>query len=343
MVEQGFKPVGNDFPVFLHPLTHEEYALARTERKLGRGYKGFIVQTSPDVTLEEDLRRRDLTINAMARSLDGRLIDPYGGIQDCQNRTLRHVSEAFIEDPVRILRVARFAARFKSSLGFTVAPETLTLMTQMSASGELDSLVPERVWQEMARGLMEETPSEFFRVLDNSDALFKIFPAIIEGWPHYQQRSLDFLDQLASLKSPLCQRYAGWLLALFAADHSKKPMIERIAQQLKCPKECQDLSLLAYTLSQEKLDLITHSAEHTLSLVEKADGLRRAQRYQEALRLVLLLQQHTAAEVASHPLYQAASLLKQVKLPTDNTLSVPQKIALLRALRIAALHQAFFY
>ena len=154
MVKQGFKPVGKDFPVFLHPQTHEEYSLARTERKSGRGYKGFTVYAAPEVTLEEDLRRRDLTINAIAKAADGTLIDPFQGRQDLQNRVLRHVSEAFAEDPVRILRVARFAARF----GFEVHPETMALMQRMVKEGEADYLVPERVWQEFAKGLAEPHP-----------------------------------------------------------------------------------------------------------------------------------------------------------------------------------------
>src|SRR5207244_274505 len=154
MERLGYKPVGKDFPVFLHPKTHEEHALARTERKSGRGYKGFTVHAAPDVTLEDDLRRRDLTINAMAKAEDGALIDPFGGKRDLENRALRHVSEAFGEDPVRILRVARFAARF----GFDVAPETMALMKRMVVSGETDYLVAERVWQEFAKGLMEREP-----------------------------------------------------------------------------------------------------------------------------------------------------------------------------------------
>src|SRR5438309_8993587 len=162
MVRAGFKPVGRDFPVFLHPQTHEEYALARTERKSGRGYKGFAVHAAPEVTLEEDLRRRDLTINAMAKAEDGTLIDPYGGKRDLEQGVLRHVSEAFAEDPVRILRVARFAARF----GFRIAPETMALMRKMVASGETDYLVPERVWQEFAKGLMEREPERMFEVLE---------------------------------------------------------------------------------------------------------------------------------------------------------------------------------
>ena len=167
MVRLGFKPVGKDFPVFLHPRTHHEYALARTERKSGRGYKGFTIYASPEVTLEEDLKRRDLTINAMAKSEDGTLIDPFGGKKDLDAGVLRHVSEAFAEDPVRILRVARFAARF----GFSVHPSTLKLMQKMVQAGEADFLVPERVWQEFSRGLAERRPELMFEVLQRAGLL----------------------------------------------------------------------------------------------------------------------------------------------------------------------------
>lgn len=177
LLARGFKPVGNDFPVFLHPQTGEEYALARTERKTAKGYHGFQFQASPDVCLEDDLARRDLTINAMAQAADGSLIDPYGGQNDLQQRTLRHVSPAFVEDPVRILRVARFAARF-APLGFTVASETLQLMRDMVAAGEVDALVPERVWQEMVRALAEPAPECFIQVLRDCGALAVLFPEI---------------------------------------------------------------------------------------------------------------------------------------------------------------------
>jgi hypothetical protein len=178
MVKKGFKPVGKDFPVFLHPVTHEEYALARTERKSGRGYKGFKVYASPEVTLEEDLERRDLTINAMAKAQDGTLIDPFGGEKDLASRVLRHVSEAFAEDPVRILRVARFAARFR----FSVHKATMELMRSMVASGEADYLVPERVWQEFSRGLAEEHPELMLEVLERCGFLRKAFPGL-SSWP----------------------------------------------------------------------------------------------------------------------------------------------------------------
>ena len=169
MVRLGFKPVGKDFPVFLHPTTHDEYALARTERKSGRGYKGFTVYASPEVTLEEDLRRRDLTINAMAKAQDGSLIDPFGGKKDLEAGLLRHVSEAFAEDPVRILRVARFAARF----GFSIHDTTLALMRRRVESGEADYLVPERVWQEFSRGLAERHPERMFELLQRAGLLAK--------------------------------------------------------------------------------------------------------------------------------------------------------------------------
>lgn len=177
LLAQGYRPVGRDFPVFLHPHTGEEYALARTERKSGRGYHGFVVHADPQVTLEDDLARRDLTINAIAEDEQGRLIDPFDGRGDIQRRLLRHVSPAFVEDPVRLLRVARFAARF-APLGFTVAPETLALMKQMVAEGEVDHLVPERVWAETRRALAEPQPAAFLRVLRESGALAVLFPEI---------------------------------------------------------------------------------------------------------------------------------------------------------------------
>src|SRR5687768_5836685 len=174
MVKQGFKPVGKDFPVFLHPQSHEDYALARTERKSGRGYKGFTVYAAPEVTLEEDLKRRDLTINAIAKDADGTLIDPFGGQKDLAAKVLRHVSEAFAEDPVRILRVARFAARF----GFRVAEETMRLMKGMVDSGEADYLVPERVWQEFSRGLGEPRPEKMLEVLERCGLSRKLLPEV---------------------------------------------------------------------------------------------------------------------------------------------------------------------
>jgi tRNA nucleotidyltransferase (CCA-adding enzyme) len=177
MLAAGYKPVGRDFPVFLHPVTNEEYALARTERKSGRGYRGFVVDSDPSVTLEEDLGRRDFTINAIAQDDDGNLVDPFGGARDIEARVLRHVGPAFVEDPLRVLRAARFMARF-AALGFTVAPETMALMRQMSASGELDALVPERVWQELSKALAAKRPSAFLRTLHDCGALGAVVPEV---------------------------------------------------------------------------------------------------------------------------------------------------------------------
>ncbi|NUS59570.1 MAG: multifunctional CCA tRNA nucleotidyl transferase/2'3'-cyclic phosphodiesterase/2'nucleotidase/phosphatase, partial [Lysobacter sp.] len=170
MLAQGFKPVGRDFPVFLHPTTQQEYALARTERKSGRGYRGFVVDSDPGVTLEEDLQRRDFTINAIAEREDGTLVDPWGGVRDIEQRVLRHVGPAFVEDPLRVLRAARFMARF-ASLGFEVAPETMALMREIVASGEMAELVPERVWQELVRALATKSPAAFVRTLRACGAL----------------------------------------------------------------------------------------------------------------------------------------------------------------------------
>ena len=181
MLALGYQQVGKDFPVFLHPKTKSEYALARTERKQGQGYTGFSCYFAPDVTIEEDLKRRDLTVNAMAMDNNGNIIDPFHGQQDLANRVLRHVSDAFVEDPLRVLRVARFAARYHS-YGFSIAPETLTLMTQLSQSGELVSLTPERVWQEMQRSLQDDHPEVFFEVLHQCQALKVLWPELDILW-----------------------------------------------------------------------------------------------------------------------------------------------------------------
>ena len=211
MVKQGFRPVGKDFPVFLHPQSHDEYALARTERKTAPGYKGFAVHASPEVSLEQDLIRRDLTINAIAMTPQGQLIDPYGGQQDLENRIFRHISPAFAEDPVRILRVARFAARY-GHLGFTLAEETRELMQSMVAAGEVDYLVPERVWAELFKVLKEQTPSAFFYTLKNCTALEKIFPEIncLFGVPQPEKHHPE-ID--TGLHSMLCLEQAALLSA----------------------------------------------------------------------------------------------------------------------------------
>jgi tRNA nucleotidyltransferase (CCA-adding enzyme) len=263
MAAAGYKPVGRDFPVFLHPQTHEEYALARTERKSGRGYKGFTVYAAPDVTLEQDLARRDLTINAIARAPDGALIDPFHGQQDVKDGVLRHVSDAFAEDPVRILRVARFAARF----GFRVAGETLALMKAMVASGETDHLVPERVWQEFAKGLAEPGPQRMFEVLEACGLRPKLLPE---------------LAQLPKFFSgPLPVRFALLCWPLAEAD------IKALCDRLKVPNEERELALLACRCRSL---LNASQPGEFLDLFKRADAFRRPERFAaflEAARLVL--------------------------------------------------------
>jgi tRNA nucleotidyltransferase (CCA-adding enzyme) len=275
MIEQGYMPVGSDFPVFLHPETKEEHALARTERKTAPGYKGFVFHASPEVTLEEDLRRRDFTINAMARDEEGRLIDPHGGERDLRMGILRHVGEAFAEDPVRILRAARFAARF----GFAVAPETLALMQSMVQAGEADALVPERVWQEISRGLMELKPSRMFEVLRASGALARILPeleallAAPEG-----AYALAALDESALRKATLPVRYAA-LLGFLPGIAS----VESASARLKVPSECRDLAILASRECAQVSAAQALAPEQLLGLVERCDALRRPARFAELI------------------------------------------------------------
>jgi len=262
MERLGFRPVGKDFPVFLHPRTHEEYALARTERKSGRGYKGFSVHAAPEVTLEDDLRRRDLTINAMARSEDGALIDPYGGKKDLESRVLRHVSEAFAEDPVRVLRVARFAARFN----FDVAPETMALMKEMVRSGEADYLVPERVWQEFSKGLAEAHAGRMFQVLEESGLRAKLLPEVKE------------LPRVFS--GSVAVRFA--LLAWVLSEEEAKALSER----LRAPNEVRELALLACR-NRERLGS-ARTANALLDLLKRADAFRRPERFAELLEVARL-------------------------------------------------------
>ena len=256
MVAKGFKPVGKDFPVFLHPKTHEEYALARTERKSGRGYKGFTVYASPEVTLEEDLKRRDLTINAMAKAEDGTLIDPFGGRKDLSAKTLRHVSEAFAEDPVRILRVARFAARF----GFAVHETTMALMKRMVEAGETDFLVPERVWQEFSKGLGEAHAEKMFEVLEASGLLRRNLPDI----GRYPRR---FTGSVPA-------RYA---LLAWPLDEAQ---VESLSNRLRAPNEARELAVTAARCRQR---LHATTPEGLLELFKAADALRRPQRFAELL------------------------------------------------------------
>jgi tRNA nucleotidyltransferase (CCA-adding enzyme) len=265
MVAQGFKPVGRDFPVFLHPQTKEEYALARTERKSGRGYKGFTVHAAPDVTLEDDLRRRDLTINAMAKAPEGALIDPFGGRKDLEAGVLRHVSEAFAEDPVRILRVARFAARF----GFRVADETMALMKKMVDSGEADYLVPERVWQEFSRGLAEPHPELMFEVLGRCGLATKLLGGV--------KPIREILARAARAGASVPVRFA-----VMAWPHQEAE-VAALCDRLKAPGEVRELALLAcrHRIALRGAGLASPAA--LLELLKRTDAFRRPERFGELL------------------------------------------------------------
>ena len=271
MLAEGFRPVGADFPVLLHPKTGEEYALARTERKSGRGYGGFTFHASPDVTLEQDLIRRDLTINAMAEDACGTLYDPYQGKADLDRRLLRHVSPAFAEDPLRVLRVARFAARY-APLGFKVANDTLGLMQHISASGELLALTAERTWKEIERALMEAHPQVFFEVLRACNALQVLLP---ELEPHPQ--TLASLEQATKLQLALPIRWACLLHPLPTAS------IKALNQRLKTPRECQELSMLTSQCLEQANQAFELPAQALLDLLQTFDVYRRPQRFEDFL------------------------------------------------------------
>ncbi len=304
MVEAGYIPVGRDFPVFLHPQTHEEYALARTERKTAPGYHGFDFQASPEVTLEQDLARRDLTINAMAQDEAGLVIDPYGGQADLQAKILRHVSPAFAEDPVRILRLARFAARFA---GFEVAPETLTLMRQMVAAGEVDALVAERVWQEFSRGLMAARPSRMLEVLRDCGALARLCPEVdaLFGVPqpeaHHPEidtgvHLLMVLDQCAQQGAPLVVRFACLChdlgKGLTAKDllprhigHESRgvPLVKRLSERWRVPTEARELAEMVAREHTHVHQSEGFGPEARLRLLERCDAWRRPERFEHLL------------------------------------------------------------
>jgi tRNA nucleotidyltransferase (CCA-adding enzyme) len=308
MLARGFRPVGKDFPVFLHPQTHEEYALARTERKAGHGYTGFAFHAAPDVRLEDDLARRDLTINAIARADDGTLTDPFGGLSDLKSRVLRHVGPAFVEDPVRILRVARFAARFTD---FSLAPETLDLMRQMVASGEVDHLVAERVWQELAKGLMEAAPSRMIAVLRECGALSRLLPELdrLFGVPQRADfhpeidtgvHVLMALDHSARQGYALAVRFAVLLHDLgkgqtLAADLPRHPghearsvsLAEAVCARLRTPAECRDLARLVARYHGDIRRGPLLLAATITTLLENADALRRPQRFRQLLEACL--------------------------------------------------------
>ena len=304
MVAQGFQPVGKDFPVFLHPQTHEEYALARTERKTARGYQGFSVYAAPDVTLEQDLMRRDFTINAIAEDADGKLIDPHNGVADLRAGILRHVSAAFGEDPVRILRAARFAARF----GFAIAPETLQLMRGMVDNGEVDALVAERVWQELSRGLMEKTPSRFFETLRSCGALARIIPEVdaLFGVPQPEKyhpeidcgvHTMLVVDDAARHGYTLETRYAALTHDLGKATTPKEilprhtghelrsvELVQQLSQRLRASGECRDLAVLAARYHGDIHRAKELRADTIITLFQSTDAWRRPERFAQLLQ-----------------------------------------------------------
>ncbi|HEX8788555.1 MAG TPA: multifunctional CCA addition/repair protein [Telluria sp.] len=304
MVQAGFRPVGKDFPVFLHPETQEEYALARTERKTAPGYHGFVFHTDPSVKLEDDLVRRDLTINAMARAEDGTIVDPYGGRQDLHDRVFRHVSEAFVEDPVRILRLARFAARFPE---FRVAGSTLALMRHMVEAGEVDALVPERVWQELSRGLMEQKPSRMIAVLRDCGALARILPELDALWgvpqPPLHHPEVDtgvhmmlVIDYAAERGLPLPVRFAALMHDVgkgatpeehWPKHHGHEGMgprlITELCKRLRVPTDCRDLAVMTAREHGNVSRALELRPNTIVTLFERCDGFRKPERFAQML------------------------------------------------------------
>ncbi|HUR39594.1 MAG TPA: multifunctional CCA addition/repair protein [Verrucomicrobiae bacterium] len=371
MVTAGYKPVGKDFPVFLHPQTKEEHALARTERKSGRGYHGFTFHTGPEVTLEDDLKRRDLTVNAMARTDAGVLVDPHGGQRDLAARVLRHVSEAFAEDPVRILRLARFHARF-APLGFKVADETLALMRGMVEAGEADALVPERVWQETARALMLDTPSTFFQTLRDCGALARVMPEVdaLFGVPQRADyhpevdtgvHTLMCVDVSARMGFSLPVRVSALLHDLGKArtpqsewpshkQHEARgvPLVKQFCERLRVPAEMRDLAVI-----HTREHLIVHLAkqlrpETLLELLERVDLFRRPDRFERMLEACLCdARGRTGFEDCDYPqvayLREAAQVVLAVPVPVADERGRKLEGAgigiELKRLRLAALEQ----
>lgn len=299
MLALGYRPVGADFPVFLHPATGEEYALARTERKSGRGYGGFTFHASPDVTLEQDLARRDLTINAMAEDDHGHIIDPYHGQRDLQQRVLRHVAPAFAEDPLRVLRVARFAARY-AELGFTVAASTMALMRQLSDSGELSALTAERSWKEISRALMEPSPHVFIEVLRECGALAVLMPELAAHW---QAARATVLARAAAEQAPLPVRWACLLCGLGNG-------VAAIGERFKAPRDCQEQALLLERYRGQAEQAACLAPEALLDMLQHFDILRRPQRLEAFLLSLALL--HGGQPPAAQRLRQAASAVRGV-------------------------------
>ena len=309
MKSLGFRQVGKEFPVFLHPQSKEEYALARLERKVGKGYKGFEFNTSKSVTLEQDLSRRDLTINAIAQNKDGsgEYIDPFGGLDDIKARKLKHVSEAFTEDPVRILRTARFASRF-NHLGFTIDSKTLDLMKMMVSSGEVDALTPERVFKEINLAMNSESPSIFFEVLIESGAYQRLFPML----EMTQAANLKLLDH-ENLTSEV--RLALWL-------YNQNPSnIGLLCEHLKCPKDIQQIAELVSIWHNFVSDFLSHKPEEILNFYLKTDGLRRQKRFE------LILDSFKYLNIDTSPIVQLKNQLNSIKISDLKNINIAQELA----------------
>jgi tRNA nucleotidyltransferase (CCA-adding enzyme) len=371
LLARGFRPVGKDFPVFLHPQDGDQYALARTERKTGTGYYGFATRFSPDVTLEEDLARRDLTINAMARDDDGTIIDPYGGRRDLEARVLRHVSPAFVEDPLRVLRVARFAARF-APLGFTVAPETLVLMREIVRSGEMQSLVPERVWTETERALGERQPKVYFETLRECEALAAVFPEIdrLFGVPQPEKwhpeidtgvHTLQVLDVACELSDDTAVRFAALVHDLgkgltpshlwpshVGHEHAGVGVIERLCERLKVPNAHRDLGVLV-SKEHQRIHRAAELRDATvLDVLEATDAFRRPARFEQLLLACEADARGRGPDLRARPYTQRPSWLAwrdaaaAVKLDADvlQSESGPEIARRIRAARVAAIGAA---
>ena len=361
MVEAGYTPVGRDFPVFLHPQTQQEYALARTERKSGRGYQGFVVHASPDVTLEQDLARRDLTINAIAEDPDtGALTDPFGGQQDLQQRVLRHVGPAFVEDPVRLLRLARFAARFAD---FSVAPETQALLLQMVADGEVDALVPERVWQELSRGLMEARPDRMFDVLRGCGALARLLPEVDRLWgvpqPAEHHPEIDtgvhlmmVLLQAARLQAPLAVRYACLCHDLgkgttppedwprhIAHEARSVALARQVGERWRVPTDCRELAELTAREHGNIHRSGTLGPAALVRLFDRCDAWRRPDRF-AGLLLACECDARGRLGLADQPYPQRPLLLAALALAQAVDTTVVAAGAAARGLRGPAIGQA---
>jgi tRNA nucleotidyltransferase (CCA-adding enzyme) len=345
LLAQGYRAVGREFPVFLHPGTQEEYALARLERKVGPGYRGFVTEFSPQVTLEQDLQRRDLTVNAIARASDGRLIDPYGGQADLQARLLRHVSGAFVEDPVRILRVARFAARF-DELGFRVAPETQALMRSMVADGEVRTLVPERVWRELERALRTARPGRFFQVLQDCGALAEVLPEIdvLLGDAALGTAAMEALQAAADQGRSAPVRWAAMLSGLDANT------LESLSTRLRTPNEYSELSALTSRMNTrlhgdgQPPETLLGDPDLLLGVLEATDAFRRPERFASWLEVLTACatasgQPRDAALKLNSRLGTARELAAAVRLDAGeiSALRGPGIAARLRALRIETL------